>query len=88
MTNANKFRKRVKNKLIQANPDISDKDLYFSQTAASYALSYKPNHPKKSIGDLTVYQDISTGAVSLHGSEEPLPTIRRFDNLTDFEEQL
>lgn len=92
MTNANEFRKRVKAKLIQVNSDIKEEDLYFSQTATLYILYYKPKYPEKTSIDFTVYQDIISGEIFLHGDEIFLPTIKRemryFDSLTDFENQL
>lgn len=84
-TNAKEFRECVKAKLTQTNPSIKEEDLYFSQTTMTYILDYKPKYPEKSNGDFTVYQDVISGKISLHGNFDALiPTIIKFDSLTDF----
>lgn len=85
---AKEFKQRVKAKLIQINNDIKEEDLYFSQTTLGYYMEYKPNYPYRSNGDFIVYQDLA-GSISVHGNMDAIvPTIEKYENIADFEENL
>lgn len=85
---AKEFKKRVKAKLIQINNDIKEEDLYFSQTTSGYYMEYKPNYPNRSNGDFIVYQDLA-GSISVHGNMDAIiPTIEKYENISDFEKNL
>lgn len=85
---AKEFKKRVKAKLIQINNDIKEEDLYFSQTTSGYYMEYKPNYPNRSNGDFIVYQDLS-GSISVYGNMNAIvPTIEKYENISDFEKNL
>lgn len=86
---AKEFKKRVAAKLIQINPDIKDDDLYFSQTATGYFIEYKPLYPESSPADFIVFKHLLVDAMSVHGNSSALlPTIRHFEDIKDFEENL
>lgn len=85
---AKEFKKRVKAKLIQINNDIKEEDLYFSQTTSAYYMEYKPNYPNRSNGDFIVYQDLA-GSISVYGNMNAIvPTIEKYENISDFEKNL
>lgn len=85
---AKEFKQRVKAKLMQIDENIKEDDLYFSQTARGYYMEYKPNYPEKSNGDFIVYQDLN-GSISVHGNMDALvPTINKYEDINDFEENL
>lgn len=85
---AKEFKQRVKAKLMQIDENIKEDDLYFSQTARGYYMEYKPNYPEKSNGDFIVYQDLN-GSISIHGNMDALvPTINKYEDINDFEENL
>lgn len=85
MTNAKFFRDIVTNILISKNKEIKAEDLYFTQTLMQYSLSYKPKYPEKTAADFVVYQNIFDGTMSLYSnSNAMIPTIRYFENMSDF----
>ena len=78
------FRESVTRKVC-SNPEISAEDLYFSQTQRGYYAEYRPAFPNETPADFIVYQDLN-GSVSLHGNFGAMvPTIEKFEDLTDFE---
>lgn len=82
------FQKRVAEKLKAINPDINKDDLYCSQTTACYYMDYRPKYPEKTAGDFLVCQNLS-GVITISGNfNAPIPTIRRFGNIEDFEQNL
>lgn len=85
---AKEFKQRIKTKLMQIDGNIKENDLYFSQTARGYYMEYKPNYPERSNGDFIVYQDLN-GSISVHGNMDALmPTINKYEDINDFEENL
>lgn len=85
---AKEFQNRVKSKLIQNNKWIQEDDLYFSQTAKSYYIEYKPNYPERSNGDFIVCQDLN-GLISVYGNlDATIPTIKKYNDIKDFENRL
>ena len=90
MTSVKEFKKRVTEKLLNINNEIKEEDLYFDQSADLYTIEYKPNYPNKNNGDFMVSQKIFNDEISIYGNYSTLtvPTIRRFKNLYDFEENL
>lgn len=85
---AKEFKQRVADKLKDVDKNIKNEDLYFYQTATDYCMEYKPNYPEKSNGDFVVYQDMN-GSISIYGNlNAPIPTINRYENITDFEKRL
>lgn len=90
MTSVKEFKKRVTEKLLNINNEIKEEDLYFNYSVNSYTIEYKPNYPNKNNGDFMVSQKIFNDEISIYGNYSTLtvPTIRRFKNLDDFEENL
>ena len=85
---AKEFKERVIAKLKQIDANIKDDDLYFNQTTRSYYIDYKPKYPNNSDADFMVGQDLE-GYISIHGNlYSSVPTIRRFVDINDFEENL
>lgn len=85
---AKEFKQRVTDKLKDVDKNIKNEDLYFSQTATSYYIEYRPNYPEESNGDFIVCQDLN-GSISIHGNLDALvPTINHYENITDFEKRL
>lgn len=85
---AKEFKERVIAKLKQIDANIKDDDLYFTQTKDSYHIAYMPEYPNNNNADFVVYQDLA-GNISLSGNLYSLiPTIRRFTDINDFEENL
>lgn len=85
---AKEFKKRVHSKLKEVDENICDDDLYFSQTVTGYYMEYKPMYPERSNGDFIVAQDLN-GSISVHGNMDALvPTIRKFEDIEDFEKNL
>ncbi len=85
---AKEFQRRVKAKLQQIDGNIKEEDLYFSQTATSYSMDYKPKYPIRDNADFMVYQDWE-GHVIVYGNlYAGAPVSRRFTNINDFEENL
>lgn len=85
---AEEFKQRVKTKVMRIDENIKEKDLYFSQTTGGYYMEYRPNYPDRSNGDFIVYQDLN-GSISVHGNmDAPVPTINKYEDIDDFEENL
>ena len=85
---AKDFKQRVKQKLIRTNNDIKEEDLYFSQTTTGYYMEYKPNYPYESSVAFIVYQDLN-GSISVYGNMGAIvPTIKKYENIIDFEKNL
>lgn len=85
---AKEFKQRVKTKLMQIDGNIKEDDLYFSQTTTGYYMEYKPYYPEKSNGDFIVSQDLN-GSISVHGNMDALvPTINKYEDISDFEKNL
>lgn len=82
------FEQRVTNKLLATNKDIKAEHLYFSQTRDNYCAMYRPDYPENNNADFYVYQDVF-GKISVHGNLYSLiPTIRHFNDIEDFENNL
>lgn len=85
---ATEFKQRVTNKLKTINGNITENDLYFSQTCRGYYIEYRPNYPYESPGDFVVYQDLN-GSISVHGNLGALvPTIDCYEDIDEFEIKL
>lgn len=85
---AKEFKNRVKTKLMQIDGNIKEDDLYFSQTVTGYCMEYKPEYPNRSNADFIIYQDLN-GSISVHGNMLALvPTIKRYEDINDFEQRL
>jgi hypothetical protein len=85
MTNAKFFRDIVTDILISKNKEIKVEDLYLNQTLMYYSLSYMPKYPEKTAADFVVYRNVFDGTMSLYSNlDAMIPTIRHFENMSDF----
>jgi len=83
---AKEFKTRVITKLKQLNPDIKEKDLYFSQTEMGYYIEYKPHYPESSPADFIVFKHLLVDAMSVHGNMNAVvPTIQHYEDINAFE---
>lgn len=88
---------RIIAKLISVDKKLDTNRLYVSdekvireanKEAVNCRISYKPAYPHTSNGDFVIYVT-SNGRISIYGNISCIiPTIRRFDDICDFERNL
>ena len=82
------FRNRVSARIKAIDKNIKDDDLYFTQTQNGYSLAYLPDYPENNKVDFVVFQNLD-GTIEMNRNLYALiPTIRKFKDIYDFENNI